>query len=231
MNKKYPGKLFVIDGTDSTGKATQTDLLVQNFQKRGYKTEIVDFPRYQDNIWGYLIGLYLKRKFGDPVKISPYLASILYAMDRFLARKKMYQWLREGKIIISNRYTTSNQIHQAVKIADALKRLKFMRWLDKFEYSFLGIPRPTAVIYLDVPIEISQKLLLSKTQRQYLGNQKKDGHEENIDYQRRCSEQGRFAAGEFGWHIVNCAEHDWIMPAEKIADFVWQEIEKRQTKQ
>ncbi|MEK6917059.1 MAG: thymidylate kinase, partial [Nanoarchaeota archaeon] len=89
MNKKYPGKLFVIDGTDSTGKATQTDLLVQNFQKRGYKTEIVDFPRYQDNIWGYLIGLYLKRKFGDPVKISPCLASILYAMDRFLARKKM----------------------------------------------------------------------------------------------------------------------------------------------
>jgi len=226
MDKKYPGKLFVIDGTDGAGKTAQTNLLIQNFQKRGYKTEIVDFPRYQDNIWGYLIGLYLKRKFGDPTKISPYFASILYAMDRFLAKRKMCRWLKEGKIIISNRYTTSNQIHQAVKVADTLKRLKFMHWLDRLEYSFLGIPRPSAVIYLDVSTEISQKLLLAKAQRQYLGNQKKDGHEENVDYQRRCSEQGRFAAGEFGWHIINCTENDWIMPQEKIADLIWQKVEK-----
>ncbi|MEK7211848.1 MAG: thymidylate kinase, partial [Patescibacteria group bacterium] len=120
------GKLLVIDGTDGSGKHTQTVLLLKKLRAAGYKTATMDFPQYYKNFFGALVGKYLAGDFGDPTKISPYLSSVIFAADRFESAGKIRRWLAEGRIVILDRYVSANQIHQGAKIHDAKKRREFL---------------------------------------------------------------------------------------------------------
>src|SRR3989344_8450547 len=186
MAKK--GKLIVIDGTDGSGKATQTDLLVKHLKRDGKKVKVVDFPDYYSNFFGKFIGHCLSERYYDFVKVHPKIASVLYAADRFESSEKMTRWLKEGNIVIANRYASANQIHQGGKISNPRKRENFLKWLAEMEYKVFKIPKPDAVFYLNVPIPIVLRLIRErnkKEQRAYLGKKKakkQDVHEKDVKF-------------------------------------------------
>src|SRR3989338_5111207 len=132
MSKR--GKLIVIDGTDGSGKATQTDLLVKHLKRDGQRVKVVDFPDYYSNFFGKFIGHCLSERYYDFVKVHQKIASVLYAADRFESRDKIKKWIAEGNIVIANRYASANQIHQGGKIANTKKRESFLKWLAEMEY-------------------------------------------------------------------------------------------------
>jgi dTMP kinase len=156
QNRK--GKIFVIDGLDGSGKATQARRLVERLKKEGKQVETIDFPRYKDNFMGKLIRECLDGKEGDFLAVSPRIVSVLYARDRHESSPLIQKWLAEGKIVVIDRYVSSNQIHQGGKIRDDAKRKEFLTWLDQLEHESFGIPRPDAIVYLHVPVEVSMKL-------------------------------------------------------------------------
>src|SRR6266567_7862251 len=134
------GKFIVVDGTDGSGKKTQTALLAKRLKKEGYKVKLIDFPQYESNFFGKMVGRYLSGEFGSAEQVSPYLASILYAADRHETKGKIEKWLKEGNIVISDRYASSNQIHQGGKISDVKKRKEFLEWLEEMEFVVFKIP-------------------------------------------------------------------------------------------
>src|SRR6185369_11731584 len=154
-NQNQKGRFIVIDGTDGSGKTTQTNLLVEELKINGYQVEMTDFPQYGTKSAG-LIEEYLNGKYGH---VGPEAASIFYAIDRFDASFKIRHWLSEGKVVISNRYVTANAGHQGGKIADDLERMKFFKWLNNLEYVIFGIPKPDLNIILHMPAHMAQKLV------------------------------------------------------------------------
>ncbi|PIR04899.1 MAG: thymidylate kinase, partial [Candidatus Liptonbacteria bacterium CG11_big_fil_rev_8_21_14_0_20_35_14] len=146
------GKLIVIDGIDGSGKATQIKLLETRLKKEKIKVKTIDFPRYQDNFFGKLIGKYLSGIYGDFIKVAPRLASVLYAADRFESSQQIQNWLNLGFTVLADRYATANQIHQGGKISNLKERKDFLKWLDTMEYEIFKIPKPDLVIYLDLPL-------------------------------------------------------------------------------
>ena len=175
------GKLIVIDGTDGSGKATQMNLLVERLRREGHSVEIADFPQYGMKS-AALVEMYLNGFFGSAKEVSPYQSSIFYACDRFAAAKKMKKELSEGKIIISNRYETANKIHQAGKIKGQLERDKFLEWQDDLEFNIFQIPRPDMVILVHMPPEVGQELVDKKGHRDYIGGEKRDIHEADLEH-------------------------------------------------
>src|SRR3989344_3136842 len=166
------GKLIVIDGTDGSGKATQTELLIKHLQKEGHKVKVVDFPEYYSNFFGAFIGHCLSEQYYNFVKIHPKIASVLYAADRLESKDRIGKWLKDGYLVIANRYASANQIHQGGKIANTKKREAFIKWLAEMEYKVFKISRPDVVFYLNVPIPIVLKLIQerdSNNNRKYLG--------------------------------------------------------------
>ena len=197
------GKLIVIEGLDGSGKATQSALLVEELQKQGKNVRKVSFPAY-DSESSALVKMYLSGQFGtDPSDVNAYAASSFYAVDRFASYKtdwgKFYQ---EGGIIVADRYTTSNAIHQCSKLPK-VEWDCFLDWLFDFEYQLMGIPAPDAVVYLQVDPVVSQKLM---TGRYHGDESKKDIHESNLDYLARSREAAVYCAEKLGWHSVKC--HD-----------------------
>ena len=153
------GKLIVIDGTDGSGKATQIEILKKRLKKEGFKVMIADFPEYENNFFGKFIGHCLTEQYYNWTHIHPKIASIAYAADRWESSQKIKEWIDKGYIVLANRYTSANQIHQGGKIANIKKRQAFIEWLDEMEYKVFMILRPHVVIYLSVPINIILKLI------------------------------------------------------------------------
>ena len=154
-----PGKLIVIDGSDGSGKATQTRALVEKLNALGYSTETIDFPR-RENFYGRFIYQCLEDGIcGDFTKVHPKIVSTLFASDRAQSKDQIMSWLESGKNVIADRYTSANQIHQGGKITDENERKEFLTWLDELEYGAHKLPRPDIVFYLDVPYEISLQLM------------------------------------------------------------------------
>jgi dTMP kinase len=153
------GVFIVIDGTDGSGKATQTQLLVDSLTRAGRAVQKIDFPQYRDNEFGRLIRECLDGKHGDFLGLDPKIASTLYAADRFESSPVIRGWLEDGYIVVSDRYVSANQIHQGGKISDPVERKRFLYWLDEIEYNVFGIPKPDVVVYLHVPLEISLDLI------------------------------------------------------------------------
>lgn len=224
------GKLVVIDGIDGSGKATQVRLLEERLKKEGIKVKTIDFPRYEDNFFGKLIGEYLSGVHGDFIKVDPKVASILYAADRFESSSQIQEWLRKGFLVIADRYATANQIHQGGKIDNIKKRKEFLAWLDKMEYSVFHIPRPDIVLYLDVPFEVSKKWLENKVaqrKKTYLKG-RKDVAEDNLMHLKNSRNSALLLEKENkNWEKVICCRGTLCMSPEDVHEEVYKIIKKK----
>jgi dTMP kinase len=224
---KFYGKLIVIDGTDGTGKATQTKKLIERLKSEGIRCKTFDFPHYQ-NHFGGLIGEGLAGKHGDFVGMSPYIVSSLYAADRFESSEMIKRWLSEGAVVILDRYVSANQIHQGGKINTDEERQKFLAWLDHMEHVIFKIPRPDIILYLDLPLEISQKLL-----QENIGKEKKiyhagsDQHEDNPQHLLDAKQSGvKMVQSMNTWKSIECGENGEILPIGIIHEKIWQEVQE-----
>ena len=207
---KNKGKLFVIEGLDGCGKSTQLDMLKS---KTDNNTRFISFPNY-DSASGQIIKDYLSGKFVEENgRAGAYTASSFYAVDRYISYKT--DWEKDyqaGKTIIAARYTSSNAIYQMTKL-DKSQWDEYLSWLEDYEYDKFGIPRPDKVVFLDMPIEVSQKLLSSR----YGGNEeKKDIHERNVDFLKACREAALYTAKQKGWFILPCSDGENPFTPERI---------------
>lgn len=229
-NKKTRGKLIVIDGTDGSGKTTQINLLIKHLKKDGHIIKLVDFPVYYKNFFGAFIGHCLTEQYYNWINVHPKIASIAYAADRWESSEEMRKWLREGYIVVADRYVSANQIHQGGKIKNIDKRNNFIKWLDKMEYKVFGIPRPNLTFYLSLPIEIVMELLKSressKMKRAYL-KKKKDVHEKDVEFMKNSIKSALWLAKtQKNWIKINCSEKGQILSREQVHEMIYKEVKK-----
>ena len=207
------GKLLVIEGLDASGKGTQTKLTEEYLKTLGLCVKTIDFPDYSSRS-SELVKLYLSGELSENLEdINAYAASSFYAVDRYASYisqwKKDYQ---KGDFILANRYSTSNATYQMSKISDN-ERDDFLTWLEDYEYNKLELPRPNAVIYLNMSINVVGKLL----KKRYDGDEnKKDIHEKNVDFLTKCSRSGLYAAEKLNWKVINCCDGENPLSVEEI---------------
>lgn len=215
-----PGKFIVIDGTDGSGKTTQFNLLKNKLEADGHIVEIADFPQYNTKSAG-LVEEYLSGKYGSADEVTAYQASIFYAVDRYDASFKIRQWLREGKIVLANRYTSANLGHQGCKIDNPLERKVFFNWLYDLEYKIFNIPKPDLSIILHVDSEIAQKLALGRKREDWNGKTT-DIHEENINHLKKAEQVYLEIANSFpDYKLIECTKNNEILSREEIHWLVW----------
>ena len=221
------GLFFVLDGPDGSGKTTQTELLARHLKQTGKKVLLVDFPQYHDSFFGGMVGEYLKGRYGNVFQISPYLSSTLYALDRWSAREKIARALKAGVIVLANRFTSSNIIHQGAKINHPSDRKKYFAWVEQMEYKVLGIPRPTKVIFLDVPTRISWKLIESRNRTGYAAGSKRDEHEKSKDHLTKAYHNARtYAQHHRDWIIVPCTKGEQLLSPLEVHKKLFEAIQK-----
>ena len=215
------GKLIVIEGTDGSGKSTQFRLMTQRLTKEGKDFRNLVFPRYTEPS-SALIRMYLGGEFGtNPSDVNAYAASSFYAVDRFASYKQDWgQWYENGGLILSDRYTTSNAVHQASKEPEE-SRGAFLAWLYEFEYDKLGLPRPDLVIYLDVPTGFTEKLM--RHREQDTGTQA-DIHEQDTAYLATCRKAGKTAADFYGWTVIQCVRDGAMRTIEDIHEEIYRHV-------
>ena len=217
------GKLIVIEGLDGSGKSTQLELLEQNLKSRGIDCKAVPFPNYQSPS-STLVKMYLGGEFGkNPNDVNAFAASVFYTVDRYASFKSDWgSYYNEGGTVVSGRYTTSNAVHQCSKLPES-EWEKFLDWLYDFEYNKIAIPRPNKVIFLDMPIEVSQKLLSHR----YEGDEtKKDIHESDTSYLEKCRKAALFTAEYSNWEIIPCSKDGEARSIEDIANDVLNQVLK-----
>ncbi|NLZ48117.1 MAG: thymidylate kinase [Clostridiales bacterium] len=220
------GKLIIIDGSDGSGKATQSLKLFHRLQQEGYKVKKVEFPDY-DSDSSALIKMYLNGSFGsDPNAVNPYVASSFYAVDRYASYvMKWKDFYEEGGIILSDRYTTSNMVHQAAKIEDDQEKEKFLNWLWDYEFNLFGLPVPDAVVFLDVPAEYSRKLMEERLNK-FTGEDKKDIHESNIDFLQNSYNNAKKIAEKYKWIRINCVKNNTMYSIDEIHEKIYENLRK-----
>ena len=230
------GKFFVLEGMDGSGKATQTNLLVNALKKKGYKIEKVDFPQYGKGS-AALLEMYLNGGYGTAEEIGPYRASIFYACDRYDASFRIRQWLAEGKIVISDRYIASNIGHQGGKIKNNKEWEKYINWLYDLEYNIFKIPKPDYTFILRISPELSMKMsnhIKSAEKRQkrilYLGNDKaKDIHEADREHLANTLNSYIRVSNKFPreYRIVECQKGDNFLPMDEIHKKILKLVEEK----
>ena len=195
------GKLIVFEGTDGSGKSTQFSLLCAALEQQGREFRKLVFPQYQEPS-SALIRMYLGGEFGNrPSDVNAYAASSFYAVDRYASYKKIWgEYYDKGGLILSDRYTTSNAVHQASKVPEE-ERENFLSWLEDFEYGKLGLPRPSIVFWLDMPIERAVANLRS---REAATHTSADIHEVDTAYLETCYTTAKRAAEFYGWKRIAC---------------------------
>ena len=212
------GKLIVIEGTDGSGKSTQFGKLTERLRSEGQEFKTLVFPQYSEPS-SALIRMYLGGEFGtSPADVNAYAASAFYAVDRYASFKKDWgKWYDQGGLIVSDRYTTSNAVHQTSKEAPE-DRAAYLKWLYEFEYDKLGMPKPDLVIYLDVPTAFTEKLM---RQREAQTNTHADIHEQDMGYLATCREMGRTAAEFYGWNVIQCVKDDEMRSIDDIHEEIY----------
>ncbi len=219
------GFFIVIEGTDGGGKKTQQDLLKANLENLGYQVEIFDFPRYGERSCT-MVEDYLNKEFGGIDEVGPRAASIFYAVDRFAIKKQMQKAINDGKIVISNRYVSSNQGYQGAKIKDEKERQEFFDWLDDLEYNIFGIPRANLYFFLDVPPAIGQQLVDQKGSRDYVHGAKRDMHEADKDFLEMSYEVYKQLSAGKQWITINCVENEKLFSKDAISKLIMKEVQK-----
>ena len=215
------GKLIVIEGTDGSGKSTQFKLLTSRLEAENREFQKLVFPQYSEPS-SALIRMYLGGEFGTkPSDVNAYAASAFYAVDRYASYKKVWgQWYEEGGLIVSDRYTTSNAVHQASK-EPVEKQPAFLQWLYDFEYSKLGLPAPDLVIYLDVPTDFTEAMM---RRREADTNTTADIHEQDLGYLATCRRTGKAAAEYYGWTVIQCVRDGKMRSIEDIHEEIYSHI-------
>jgi len=229
------GKLIVIEGTDGSGKETQSKLLVEYLNKnQSGSAKYIEFPQYGKPS-AVMVEEYLNGRLGSAQDVSAKQASILYAVDRFAASSEIKEWLSKGKTVICNRYTTANKGHQAGKIlqssnqdtisGEVQKEVDtFLDWIDELEYSTFAIPKPDYTVLLYMPHKVGQKLVAKKAPREYIGGKEKDIHEADDSHLRAAEAAYLYVANKDAWSVINCAESDEPLPIETIHSMVKKEL-------
>lgn len=215
------GKLIVIEGTDGSGKSTQFRLLTDRLEAEQVKFQKLVFPQYSEPS-SALIRMYLGGEFGkSPSDVNAYAASAFYSVDRYASYRKVWgKWYEEGGLVVSDRYTTSNAVHQASKEPED-KREDFLNWLYDFEYDKLGLPRPDLVIYLDVPTDFTEKML---RHRETETHTQADIHEQDTQYLATCRRMGRAAAAHYGWTVIRCVRDGAMRSMEDIHEEIYRHV-------
>lgn len=231
MKKDQKGSLIVIDGSDGSGKATQTKLLVEALGKEGKDVKSIDFPRYDTNLVGELIGECLAGEHGDFASFDPKVASVLYAADRFESSKQIQEWIAGGSIVITDRYVSANQIHQGGKIYDPEEKKEFLLWLDKLEYGIFEIPRPDVVLYLDVPAPTTKKLLAEnkeemKKKKEYLKRREDVVESDDTYIENSIKSATQIVKERNEWCRIQCTEGGELLSRESIHRKVLKEVKK-----
>ena len=220
------GKFIVIDGTDGTGKTTQTKLLIKRLEKSGRKVKFEDFPQYGKKSAGpvedYLNGLY-----GDAKELGAYVPSVFYAVDRFAAAKRIRQHLKEGFIVVSNRYVTANMAHQGGKISNQAARDKYFKWLFELEYNFFKIPKPDLQIILHLPADISEHLLKKRGPRFYIGSKRLDLHEKDVNHLRAAEKTYLQIAKKYKYPLIEGYVNNQLLTPEQVHEQVYSIVKKR----
>ncbi len=199
------GRLVVIDGIDGSGKSTQIELLAS----QGVPLQVISFPRYEDNIYGKLIKRYLEGEFGSINEVSPYFMACVFAGDRILAKPQIEKWLSEGKLVLSNRYISSNKAHMGAKLP-AEKREEFFCWLDELEYETNKLPKEDLTILLSVDPEIAQN---------NVANTDTDIHEESLKHLEEANDiYLSLAEKEPNWYVVDCMKDGCMRTKEDIGE-------------
>lgn len=216
------GKLIVFEGTDGSGKSTQFRRLCRRLEAENIPFQRLIFPQY-DQPSSALIRMYLGGEFGArPSDVNPYAASTFYAVDRYASWKTVWgEYYRNGGLVLADRYTTSNAVHQASKLPPE-EREDFLRWLEDFEYDKLGLPRPDVVLYMDMPTEKAVEMLRS---RESATHTKGDIHEVDTAYLKLCRQTALHAADYYGWEKVACVEGTGrVRSMEEIENDIWNKI-------
>lgn len=203
------GKLIVFEGIDGSGKTTQLELIVDYLKSNSIPYETIDFPRYHNSFHGKIISRYLKGEFGDTDSVSPYLISLAYSLDRATAKSEMNKWLKEGKIIVANRYATSNMAHQAAKLPPK-KREDFLKWEYELEYRVNKIPKENLVVYLHLPVAVAQELLIKRGNR--------DLHEKKVEFLTISQSMYQKLSKKYShWVKIDCVNKNGVLlPRETI---------------
>lgn len=219
------GKLIIVEGLDGSGKSTQVALLEKYFTDKNISYKKIKLPDY-DSPSSTLVNMYLAGEFGkDANDVNAYAAGAFYAVDRFASYKLNWKKDYENDVLIlADRYATSNSIYQMEKI-DESEWDEYLEWSADFEYNKIGIPKPDLVIYLDMPVEISQKLMTSR----YNGDEgKKDVHEANVEFLNKCRKSALYAANKQDWKVIPCSDGQNPLPIDvihnTIVDTVKEEI-------
>lgn len=225
---KYPGKLIVIEGSDGSGKTTQLQLLKEYLETKKIPVATIDFPRYYISFHGKIIARFLRGEFGDPSQANPYLISIVYAADRENAAPLIYEWLKKGNVVLSNRYVPSNLAHQAGKLSKK-ERDVFIQWELELEYDVNKIPKEDIAIYLHVPYKVSLELMKGgdRAERTYVKGTK-DKVEENATYLRNSERAYNYLTKKFPhWVKIECVQNGVLRTREDIHNEVKNTLQER----
>lgn len=215
------GKLIIIEsGSDASGKATQSELIYEKLKNEGLKVRKVQYPNYESES-STLVKMYLRGDFGKNADdVDAYIASTFFTADRYASYKTEWEdFYREGGVVIADRYTTSNMVHQASKMA-VEDRDKYLDWLDDYEYGMFKMPRPDVVIFLNVPVEFSRKLMANRMNK-FTGEKEKDIHERNAEYLERTYRNSLYIADKYGWKIVECIKDGELRSIDDINNEIY----------
>jgi len=215
------GKLIVFEGIDGSGKSTQFEMMCTRLSNEGRRFKRLVFPRYSEPS-SALIKMYLGGDFGEnPDSVNAYAASSFYAVDRYASFIQDWcEYHKDGGLILTDRYTTSNALHQGAKI-EPNKRESFFKWLYEYEFERLGLPSPDLVVFMDIDAEFAATRL---ERRQTETGTDADIHEKDMSYLNNCAQSGNQAAAQFGWHRICCVregiERDAVEIHAEIYDII-----------
>ena len=221
------GKLFAIDGTDGSGKQTQFTKLCERLTAEGIDYKTISFPNY-DSETSSLVKMYLSGDFGQNANdVSAYIASTFYAADRYATFKKegFFDYYNNGGIILADRYTTANMVHQAGKILDPVERKKFLDWLWDFEFNLYKLPVPSKVFFLNMPPEYAFKLMEGR-ENKITHEQQKDIHESDKNHIIDAYNAACDLVTDYDWFEIKCVKNEEIRTIEDIHEEIFDEVMK-----